>query len=153
MIWKARWGHFWPGWKLLELTIYSLLLRRESWCWAGCNSGARALPGQRKRHPVKQRVRLQALTFIAFTHRWAIETWAESHKPELPHNKNVYQEMEPTSLATIAVQAKSGFPWHTGTLFLFQHNSAIEALFPLGISGRWEAVSVIAYLRHSSCCS
>lgn len=127
---KGKVGMLLAWMETAELTLYSPLLRRESWCWVGCNSGARALAGQRKRHPLKQCVRLQASTFTAFTHRWAIETWAESHKPELPHNKNVYQEIEPIGLATIAEQAKSEFPWHTGALFLFQHNSAIKALFP-----------------------
>lgn len=120
--WYRRQGGTLLAWmEIAELTLYSLLLRRKSWCWAGCNSGARALAGQRKRHAVKQCLRLQASMFVAFTHRRAIETRAESHKPELPHNKNVYQEME------LAEQAESGVPWHTGALFLFQHNSA---LFP-----------------------
>lgn len=43
----------------------------------------------------------------------------ESHKPELPHNKNIYQGIELIGLAIIAEQAKKGFPWHTGALFLF----------------------------------
>lgn len=68
----------------------------------------------------------------------------ETHKPELPHNKNIYQKIVLIGLATIAEQAKSGFPLHTGALFLFYHNSAIKALFPQGISGRWQAISVIA---------